>query len=116
MHALATLLHRYGAIAAFDYASAGSCKQIECTLGGQQAGTGLPDHAGGPAARAGRAFSDVYDDGSLDAVMLSPHKLPGGPGSAGVLVIRRSIIRSNRPQSPGESLSAAPVYALGLAL
>jgi hypothetical protein len=34
VQAIAALLHRYGAIAAFDYASAGSCKHINC------AGTG----------------------------------------------------------------------------
>jgi hypothetical protein len=51
---------------------------------------------------AGRtAFSEFMEDGSLDAVMLSPHKLPGGPGSSGVLVVKRSIVRSHRPQSPG---------------
>lgn len=40
-------------------------------------------------------------DCHLDAVMLSPHKLVGGPGSCGVLVVRRDIIRSEEPQSPG---------------
>ena len=32
--AIAALLHRYGAIAAFDYASAGSCKRINCAGSG----------------------------------------------------------------------------------
>lgn len=43
-------------------------------------------------------------DGSLDAVMLSPHKLVGGPGSCGVLIVRRSIVRTEEPQSPGATL------------
>lgn len=47
------------------------------------------------------------EDDSLDAVMLSPHKLPGGPGSSGVLVVKRSIVRSQRPQSPGAPLPTA---------
>ena len=43
--AIAALLHRYGAIAAFDYASAGSCKHIDC------AGAGV----GGSEMRAQRS-------------------------------------------------------------
>jgi hypothetical protein len=42
VHAIAALLHRYGAIAAFDYASAGSCKHINCAgaqLGSSEAHT-----------------------------------------------------------------------------
>lgn len=68
---IARLLHSYGAIAAFDYASAGGCARIDC-------------------------FGE-----ELDAVMLSPHKLPGGPGACGVLVVRRSLVKSKRPAVAG---------------
>lgn len=76
---LAGLLHRHGALAAFDYAAAGGCTHIQCT----------------GAMHLGRQDCD------LDVVMLSPHKLPGGPGSSGVLVVRRSIVRTAKPQIAG---------------
>ena len=69
MDAIATLLHAHGAIAAFDYASAGPHVAIDMSP------------AGAPAA-------------AKDAVYLSPHKMLGGPGACGVLVVRRSLVCS----------------------
>lgn len=37
----------------------------------------------------------------LDAVVLSPHKFPGGPGASGLLIIRDSIIKNTIPTWPG---------------
>ncbi len=37
----------------------------------------------------------------LDAVMFSPHKFLGGPGSSGVLVFDRSMYHSRTPDQPG---------------
>src|SRR3954469_9004638 len=36
-----------------------------------------------------------------DAVFLSPHKLIGGPGTPGVLAVRRSLVRNAVPTVPG---------------
>ena len=36
-----------------------------------------------------------------DAVFLSPHKLPGGPGTPGILVVKRSLLRKRVPTVPG---------------
>src|SRR5947209_18726186 len=36
-----------------------------------------------------------------DAVFLSPHKLIGGPGTPGVLAIRRDLVRDAVPTVPG---------------
>ncbi len=36
-----------------------------------------------------------------DAVFLSPHKFLGGPGASGLLIIRNSIIKNQRPTWPG---------------
>jgi selenocysteine lyase/cysteine desulfurase len=36
-----------------------------------------------------------------DAVFLSPHKFPGGPGTPGVLVAKRSLLRRPVPSVPG---------------
>ncbi|OIQ33711.1 MAG: aminotransferase class V [Alphaproteobacteria bacterium MedPE-SWcel] len=36
-----------------------------------------------------------------DAVVVSPHKFPGGPGSSGILVLRRDAVRATAPSWPG---------------
>jgi selenocysteine lyase/cysteine desulfurase len=66
---VAALLHRYGALSCWDYASAGPYLPIDM---------------------AGK-----------DAVFLSPHKFVGGPGTPGVLVVKRSVLRNDVPSVPG---------------
>jgi selenocysteine lyase/cysteine desulfurase len=78
--AVSILLHRHGALACWDYAAAGPYLPIEMN----------PD-------------PDV-EDGRLaykDAIFLSPHKLPGGPGSPGVLVAKRGLFANRVPALPG---------------
>src|SRR5262249_33476428 len=36
-----------------------------------------------------------------DAIFLSPHKFVGGPGTPGVLVVRRELLRNRVPTVPG---------------
>jgi selenocysteine lyase/cysteine desulfurase len=74
--AIATLLHRHGALSFWDYAAAAPY---------------VPIDMGSPAA--GEAY--------LDAVFVSPHKFIGGPGSPGVLVVRRELVRNQVPTVPG---------------
>ncbi len=74
---IAELLHRHGALACFDYAAASSHMDVAMT---------------GPPQRP-----DAY----RDAVFISPHKFPGGPGTPGVLVLRRDLIRNAVPTVPG---------------
>src|SRR3954465_10711569 len=38
---------------------------------------------------------------AVDAVFLSPHKLIGGPGTPGVLAVRRSLVTNRVPTVPG---------------
>ena len=66
---LASVLHRHGALACFDYAAAGPYLPI-----------------------------DMH---GKDAVFLSPHKFAGGPGTPGVLVAKRSLLRTRVPSVPG---------------
>lgn len=73
--AIATLVHRYDGLALFDYAASGPYVDINV------AGTGKNDH--------------------LDAVFVSPHKFVGGPGSSGVLVIRKALCRNAIPSVAG---------------
>jgi selenocysteine lyase/cysteine desulfurase len=74
------LLHRHDALAFWDYAAAGPYLPIE-----MNASPYLPDRH--------LAYKD--------AVFLSPHKLPGGPGSPGVLVAKRRLLRAAVPTVPG---------------
>ena len=74
---ISELLHRHGALACWDYASAGPHLAIRMR----------------PAA--GRPLS------GKDAVFLSPHKFPGGPGTPGVLVLRRDLVANRVPTVPG---------------
>ncbi|WP_163849517.1 aminotransferase class V-fold PLP-dependent enzyme [Pseudooceanicola aestuarii] len=37
----------------------------------------------------------------IDALALSPHKFPGGPGASGLLAIRRDAVQGARPATPG---------------
>jgi selenocysteine lyase/cysteine desulfurase/CRP-like cAMP-binding protein len=76
--AVATLLHRHGALSFWDYAAAGPYVEIDMNPDG-------PD--GGLAHK--------------DAVFLSPHKFIGGPGTPGVLVAKRSLFEGPVPTVPG---------------
>ena len=73
---IARLLHRYGALACFDYAAAAPYVEIDM------------NPAGDPAA-------------ALDAVFLSPHKFLGGPGSSGILVFHERHYPKDLPPSVG---------------
>jgi selenocysteine lyase/cysteine desulfurase len=78
--AVSILLHRHGALALWDYA------------------------AGGPHLRIDMNPAPAVEDGELaykDAVFLSPHKFPGGPGSPGVLVAKRHLFANAVPAVPG---------------
>lgn len=74
---VAALLHRYGALSFWDYAAAAPYVEIDM----------------GTAATHGAGY--------IDAVVLSPHKFIGGPGSPGVLVVRRDLLHNRVPAVPG---------------
>ena len=76
---VAIALHRHGALACFDYAAAGPYLEIE-----MNAAPDLPD--------GHLAYKD--------AIFVSPHKFPGGPGTPGVLVAKRALLRSDVPTVP----------------
>lgn len=76
--AVTRLLHRYNALAFWDYAAAGPYVSIDMT---------------------GCQNSD--GDTSKDAVFLSPHKFIGGPGTPGVLVVKRRLLNNRVPAVPG---------------
>jgi len=78
--AVSILLHRNGALSCWDYAAAGPYLPIDMN-----------------------AVADS-EDGHLaykDAVFLSPHKFPGGPGTPGILVAKRHLFANRVPALPG---------------
>ena len=79
------LLHTHGALACWDYASAAPHAPVDMnpTL----------DHL---ATTAG-------DNSSVhkDAVFISPHKFPGGPGTPGLLVVKKALLQNAVPGVPG---------------
>jgi selenocysteine lyase/cysteine desulfurase len=79
------LLHKYGAISAWDYSHAACVSSLEAT-----------PPAGDEAA-------------ALDAIFLSPHKLAGGLGASGVLVMRREVVRK-----PLQACTGVPPVAIGV--
>ena len=75
---IAELLHEHGALSFWDYAAAGPYVDIAMQ----------PRDQGRPLAY-------------LDAVMLSPHKFIGGPGTPGILLIRRELLTNTVPDVVG---------------
>ncbi|EDQ86077.1 uncharacterized protein MONBRDRAFT_28535 [Monosiga brevicollis MX1] len=73
----AKIMHKYGGLACFDYAA--SAPYVPINMGSRENG----------------------DDDYLDAIYISPHKFVGGPGSPGVLILRRSICTNLVPVMPG---------------
>jgi selenocysteine lyase/cysteine desulfurase len=83
--AISVLLHRHGARSFWDFAAAGPYVEIE-----------MSPHRPGPD---GPGPDDALD--YKDAIVLSPHKFIGGPGTPGVLVGRRDLFTNRVPTAPG---------------
>ncbi len=73
---ISVLLHEHGALALWDFAAAGPYVDIDMQVPGNP-----------PAYK--------------DAVFLSPHKFIGGPGTPGVLVVRRELLTNRVPDVVG---------------
>jgi selenocysteine lyase/cysteine desulfurase len=73
--AITRLLHRHGALAFWDYAAGGPYIDID--------------------------MNPQDPEAAKDAVFLSPHKFIGGPGTPGLLVVRRDILTNRVPDVVG---------------
>jgi selenocysteine lyase/cysteine desulfurase len=74
-HAMARLMHRAGGVAFIDFAASAPYVDIDM-------------HPADPEQR-------------LDAVLWSPHKFLGGPGSSGALIFNRELYRNTVPDDSG---------------
>jgi selenocysteine lyase/cysteine desulfurase len=79
--AIATLLHKYGALSFWDFAAAGPYIDVEMN----------------PVCETPDASALAHKD----AIFLSPHKFIGGPGTPGVLVVKRALLKNRVPAVPG---------------
>ena len=77
--ALTILLHRHDALAFWDFAAAAPYVRIEMNPSGE---------GGDPLA-------------AKDAIFISPHKFVGGPGTPGVLMVKRRLVTNRVPTVPG---------------
>ncbi|WP_226661089.1 aminotransferase class V-fold PLP-dependent enzyme [Microbulbifer aggregans] len=73
--AVTRLLHKHGALSFWDYAAAAPYVDINVQ---------------GDAPEA-----------TKDAVFISPHKFVGGPGTPGLLIVRKSLLPREQPAVPG---------------
>jgi len=74
-HRMAALMHRYGGMAFIDFAASAPYDDMNM-------------HPADPMEK-------------LDAIVFSPHKFLGGPGSSGVLVFDSSLYNRKAPDQPG---------------
>jgi selenocysteine lyase/cysteine desulfurase len=72
---VAALLHQYDALSFWDYAAAAPYVSID--------------------------MNPLNNTCSKDAVFLSPHKFVGGPGTPGVLIVKKQLLKNSVPASPG---------------
>ena len=77
-HAIASLLHKHGALSFWDFAASAPYVEVE-----------MSPHRDG----------DEHD--YKDAIFVSPHKLIGGPGTPGVLLVRRELLTNRVPAVVG---------------
>jgi len=77
-YGIAELLHEHGALSFWDFAACAPYVDIDMTA---------------PPSGAAASYKD--------AIFLSPHKFIGGPGTPGVLVVRRQLLTNRVPVVPG---------------
>ena len=75
---LAELLHKHGALSFWDFAAAAPYVKIDMN-----------------------APADAPVGAYKDAVFLSPHKFIGGPGTPGVLIVKKHLLKNSVPSMPG---------------
>lgn len=77
-HAITQLVHKYRALAFWDYAAAAPYVDIEMN-----------------------PRCNEHPSAYKDAIFLSPHKFIGGPGTPGVLIVRKELLTNTVPDTVG---------------
>jgi selenocysteine lyase/cysteine desulfurase len=76
--AVTQLLHKYQAVSFWDYAAAAPYVPINMA-----------------------SNDDSKIDSSKDAVFIAPHKFIGGPGTPGILIVKKALLNNSVPAVPG---------------
>eukprot|EP00045_Choanoeca_perplexa_P012554 m.137374 g.137374 ORF g.137374 m.137374 type:complete len:987 (-) comp16053_c1_seq2:85-3045(-) len=92
---ITAIVHRAGGLVVWDYATAGAYLPIDTNPVGR---TQLPSYADTELPSLG---SKQADNLAKDAVLLSPHKLPGGVGTSGILVVKKQLLLEQPPLAGG---------------
>ena len=82
---ISALLHEYGALAFWDYGAAAPYVDLDVT----------------PNRPANDGDTGSADRDYKDALFISPHKFIGGPGTPGLLIVRRALLTNSVPAVPG---------------
>jgi len=79
-HAITRILHERGALSFWDYAAAAPYVAIEMNI---------------------QDKTDNAVNLNKDAVFISPHKFIGGPGTPGILIVKKTLMTNKIPTRPG---------------
>lgn len=79
------LIHTYNGIACWDFAAVSSHGKIDVN----------------PAMETDSTATECRNAASTDVAFFSPHKLLGGPGASGFLVIKKRLLQNPVPSVPG---------------
>jgi selenocysteine lyase/cysteine desulfurase len=82
---ISVLLHKHGALAFWDYGAAAPYVDLDVA----------------PERPADDGDVRSADLDHKDALFISPHKFIGGPGTPGILVVKRSLLTNSVPAVPG---------------
>jgi tRNA(Ile)-lysidine synthase TilS/MesJ/selenocysteine lyase/cysteine desulfurase len=94
--AICATLHKYGALACFDYASAAPYMTMNMN----------PVSSNNTSSNSNNKYT--VEQIAKDAIFFSGHKLLGGIGTPGVLVVKKHLVRSTNP--PGRSGGGTVFY------
>ncbi|MEX1333715.1 MAG: aminotransferase class V-fold PLP-dependent enzyme [Candidatus Limnocylindrales bacterium] len=83
--AISALLHEHGALAFWDYGAAAPYVDLDVA----------------PRRPADDGDATTAELDYKDALFVSPHKFIGGPGTPGILVVRRALLTNSVPAVPG---------------
>lgn len=82
--AVTRLLKQYGALSFWDYAAAGPYVRIAMN-----------------EVQGANVTANSAQLANKDAVFLSPHKFVGGPGTPGILIVKKQVLKNSVPAVPG---------------
>ena len=102
---IAALLHTYQALAVFDYATASSYTKIDMNPVRPASDTEQQDHAPTTTSVLSLSSSSLM---AKDAVFISPHKMIGGVGTPGVLIMKKHLVSPS--QAPSRSGGGTVFY------